>query len=542
MAEFLREEVDFSELVTQLGQRFAAEPATAETYVRKLVSLGFLETAGAVDDEIQAEIGHLQQASAAFQQSHCAVERRQVLLGTWAGVREQLPPTPVPDRLSPETLWFEDSVVTGDTPLLDRDVLSPFVDSLESLCRTLETVTCLPDSPALCFFNQTYGPTETVPLTDFFEAYQRAITDRPAWLIAAEEQVAVVHPDYRTAWTTALAQLKRDATGVVHLSTADLANVIGHQPTAPTQKRSRSAFLQIYREQNQHVAVLNGIIQGYGKMFSRFLGSASPAIGAAIRATNEQHSPPGEWWAENHDATTHNANHHNGLMPFSVVVPGGARLPHTQGLSIGQLAVRLNPADARELILIDQQTGVRVRTFDLGFQASGGRSPLFRLLAQLEPVASPPLGSLLGPVWKQHERPAPNDADVREKPRIMVDNQVVIQRRQWSVPVKRWYQDSDTDAEFFARVHQHRTAVGLPDEVFVHLQGRTESDKDDYKPQYIHFQHPVLVHLLRRLLRKAGDSIRVVEVNPPTSAGWQTDGRKHVSEFVANWYSTPGHE
>jgi lantibiotic biosynthesis dehydratase-like protein len=301
------------------------------------------------------------------------------------------------------------------------------------------------------------------------------------------------------------------------------------------------------------MGVVNATFPGFGKMISRFLHLFDPAVTHELRRWNAAVSP-GSLLLEDTDASYFNANLHPPLMPYEIWMPGGHNsLPATQHIAVTELAVTLDEAHDT-LQLLHQPSGKPAYVFDLGFQAHGGRSPLFRLLDRFSLAAycsHYPLVSALNTHWQ----PQPAGAEAREvpwtTPRIVYDDRLVLQRQAWHFPkaLLPMRQPQESDWAYFARVNTWRLEHQLPDEVFISLfDRRTTPDmpapgqqlhsRDDYKPQYICFHNPFLVTLFAKLLHKVPHSLKVEEMLPNSEQLLTLGTQQHVTEWVVQWYTT----
>ena len=126
---------------------------------------------------------------------------------------------------------------------------------------------------------------------------------------------------------------------------------------------------------------------------------------------------------------------------------------------------------------------------------------------------------------------------------------LILQRKTWLVPrVQLPIKESTDDAySYFRKVSLWRYEQGLPDEVFVYVdpyRGANVDPKlgkrltrDDYKPQYINFNQPLLVNLFEKLAQKTPQAMKVVEMLPTSEQMLKIDGKRYVTEFVMQWYN-----
>ncbi|MDO1446723.1 lantibiotic dehydratase [Rhodocytophaga aerolata] len=328
-----------------------------------------------------------------------------------------------------------------------------------------------------------------------------------------------------------------------------------------TKKESNSygAFVQWYQEKDeagewQLKGVLNACFSGYGKMISRFLHVFPQEVTAATREWNRQLQGKDELFIENGDASYFNANLHPPLMPYEIRTPGGhTSLPIEKQLPVTEFDVCLDE-EANELKLLHRPTGKRAYVFDLGFQGQGGRSPLFQLLDKFTKAQYLSVYPLLAAINKVTEKTQVTETHAGEKkiqvlPRIVYAESIILQRKAWIVS-KEWLpfrQPGMSDWQYYAAIQTWRRAQEIPDEVYVKISStRNTSEKepepgkklgrDDYKPQYINFTDPLLVHLFEKLLGKVPESLKIEEMLPASHQVTQITNQPFVTECVVQWY------
>jgi len=165
----------------------------------------------------------------------------------------------------------------------------------------------------------------------------------------------------------------------ISLEQVQKANEPAHDKATFRQACSYGVFVQLYRDNTHLRGVLNMAVSGYGRFLSRFLNLFDENITEDVRKWNES-DMGNSLFAENCDASYLNANIHPPLMPYEIWMPGGHNsLPAEQQIPITALKVSWNESE-NQLQLIHEGTKKRVFVFDLGFQAEGGRSELFKLL------------------------------------------------------------------------------------------------------------------------------------------------------------------
>ncbi|MBL6449547.1 lantibiotic dehydratase [Fulvivirga sp. 29W222] len=322
------------------------------------------------------------------------------------------------------------------------------------------------------------------------------------------------------------------------------------------EANSYGSFLQFYYEEGKLKASVNSTFPGYGKMMSRFLHIFQHELTEEIRNRNVELCDGDSIFIEDCDASYFNANLHPTLMPYEVWMPGGHNsLPADKQIPITDFCVMYN-ADAGELNLVHKATGKRAYVFDLGFQGHGGRSQLFQLLERFtkaEYLFTQPLVNVVNQFNTPDEDKEKSAAKYKISvlPRIMYKDVLVLQRKSWLVPKALLPQrhPNDSDWQYFKNVNIWRKDNNIPDEVFVFVNTNRWGDegmdedamkkltRDDYKPQYIDFTNPLLVHLLEKLIDRVPASMKIVEMLPNSKQMLKVDDSRFVSEFVVQWYN-----
>ena len=498
----------------------------------------------------------------------------------------------------PEQMFYEDTSLNV-SPRLDHASILALVTPLHHLLQDLRQFAGYGEEQERMrhYFSQAYGGRSAVSLLQFYEDYYREVKKPEMARLARARQPASEHaaaprlpgtqpapettaePDagfavpsiaarqaHHQQWlahfTHHIYAAGRDQTTHLDLRRADITavnqtlGVWGQQHAG--QSSSYGAFIQpFYMRQPDGqcrlMGVVNATFPGFGKMISRFLHLFDSDVTDELRRWNTAVCPD-SLLLEDTDASYFNANLHPPLMPYEIWMPGGHNsLPAAQHIAVTELAVMLDEAHDT-LRLLHQPSGKPAYVFDLGFQAHGGRSPLFRLLDRFSLAAycsHYPLVSALNAHWQAQ----PAAAEAREvpwtTPRIVYDDRLVLQRQAWHFPkaLLPMRQPQESDWAYFARVNAWRLEHQLPDEVFISLfdrrptpdlpaPGQQQHSRDDYKPQYICFHNPFLVTLFAKLLHKVPHSLKIEEMLPNSEQLLTLGAQQHVTEWVVQWYTT----
>lgn len=314
---------------------------------------------------------------------------------------------------------------------------------------------------------------------------------------------------------------------------------------------SFGGFVQFYlNDAGQLMSVLNSSFSGFGKMLSRFLHILDDSVTAELRDWNIRNNTNDSIFIEDCDASYFNANLHPPLMPHEVWMPGGHNtLPEHEQIPITDFAI-VHSKEKDQLWLKHIPTGKNAYVFDLGFQGHMGRSQLFQLLekfSKAEYLTPMPLINAINNQFGTSQGKKPPSITIQ--PRIVHENQIVLQRKSWFVPkaLAPVRSPMDSDWDYYSKINEWRLEQLMPDEVFVFINpNRLGSDinpelvkkltRDDYKPQYIDFKNPLLITLFEKLLSKVSGVFKIQEMLPNSEQMTRIDGERYVSEFVIQWY------
>ena len=338
---------------------------------------------------------------------------------------------------------------------------------------------------------------------------------------------------------------------------------LGIEAKANEENNFFGSFIQFYqdggKQGKEHFrAVANGTFSGYGKMLSRFMHIFDDEVTEELRRWNVGLKGEKEMYIEDCDASYFNANLHPPLMPFEVWMPGGHNsLPSDKQIPITDFEIVYHVA-GEELHLIHKPSGNRAYVFDLGFQGQMGRSQLFQLLEKFTAASyyfTQPVTTIATSTYRKLNKPAESEEKDQPKvlmsPRVILENKVLLQRKTWLFPVELVpeREPTDSDAVYFNKVATWRHEHDLPSEAFVFINpdrgggSNVPHDKmkrltrDDYKPQYINFDNPVLVLLFEKMMVKVPQTVKIQEMRPGSAELLRVDDQHFVTEFMVQWYN-----
>ncbi len=359
-------------------------------------------------------------------------------------------------------------------------------------------------------------------------------------------------------YSSEIEELVRESNGQVDLSLESIkkTNAFLNNGSNDSKGISYGSFIQFYIDDSgQLKAVINGTFAGYGKMLSRFLHIFDDEVTSKLNHWNDSTNDDDSILIEDCDASYFNANLHPPLMPYEIWMPGGHNtLPEEKQIPITDFSVHYDGQE-KLLKLKHKPTGKNAQIFDLGFQGSMGRSQLFQLLNKFSKAEYIQTHQIINTVNSQLYTKNKNQKnkkrgkpEIRVLPRIIYEDQIILQRKTWNVPKEciPHKMPYHSDWEYYLKINEWRKTNDMPDEVFVFINpdrwGNTDPElankltRDDYKPQYIDFRNPLLINLMEKLITKAPSSIKIREMLPSSSQMLKIDSERFVSEFVIQWY------
>lgn len=434
-------------------------------------------------------------------------------------------------RFLPQDIFYEDTYTEQVTSLLEPAVTA-FIAEVNQLCCQLRSLDALQEERIRMrsFFVQQYGMATTVPVIQFYHDYFRYEKKPSGEQLLKKEIIAIALPD--------TLQITLDS-GVVHISAG--------AETGPAGNNAGGVFAQCYHEDGQLHGVINAILPGMGKVAGRFLHLLEPAVTNGFREWNEQlHAD--KLMLELNDGSVFNANIHPQLLSHEVCMPGGNNIyaPEAQ-ISLQDIVVRYNATnDGLELFHIGKEK--TVYAYDLSLESFYNRSHFYRLLAHFNEEQRVPLKGLITAIDHRYIDSASSQEDIQVRPRIVFGRQVVLRRKGWLIKIAGipLCGHDESNAAYFIRLNVWRVQHGLPEQCFLFLRSsyipistspQSKLQRDDYKPQYLSFSHPLLVLLFRKLLSRAGEWCYMEEMLPTTSHVTAGEGEGIVKEYLLHWYN-----
>jgi hypothetical protein len=394
------------ELINKIGEEVEAETADLLDFVQELVKIGFLQVDFGFHGNMENWLGKVRnfvEQTPVFDaadveffvdlerqlvdfQSAKIWERISILENTHGEIQAFLEKygfnENLTEILSLEQLIYED-VIRSEIPSFEAKGIEKLVFSLHELLEKINFIQGKERLQIAHFFNKFYDDNAIVPLLDFYENYykigkQIKETEIPA--IQAEAELL-------KNWAKAVGEIvlekyEMDTVLELEISDFDKINEQSNIQPKPLKGLSLGCFAQMYSEENELKAVLNGVMLGYGKMTGRFLKLTAQAFTDDLRKFNAALGKE-TLMADNVDASFFNANIHPPLLAYEISMPKSQnQLPENRQLKVNDLVIRkMN----NEIVLWHLKLEKKVQVFDLGIQTPKGRSPLYQLLMNFSP-------------------------------------------------------------------------------------------------------------------------------------------------------------
>lgn len=463
----------------------------------------------------------------------------------------------VPHHFSGRQLFYEDCY-TPDPEILEDRYLKEFTAKADQLLNHLLPLDLLKTEreKMISFFLEHYPAQAQVKVIDFYQAYYFHVKKPEKEKAAGAGAALSDMGDWEKEISGKLAMLTQHKP-----NTLDLGNDFfpkpspGVTPVAATQY-SRGLFVQFYKGklqqgvQNQDCVfgVINTVLPGMGKVSGRFLPLFAADITIDFVKYNAQLHPE-MLKVELNDASSFNANIHPSLLTHELALPGGNKsYPEKQQIPVDELTVSFEQQTGTLKLTYQQQ---QVFTYDLCLESFYNRSNLYQLLAHFNQETKLSLQPFINLVDTCYLNMGEQEHDIESLPRITYENSVILRRKTWRIktgciPVQ---QPGETAYAYFIRINVWRSQHGIPVMLFLFLRkrsfviqpsvqakGKKEGLGDDYKPQFISFEQPLLVEMFKRLLVRAGDYVIIEEMLPVANATTQSGYDEPVKEYLLQWY------
>lgn len=448
---------------------------------------------------------------------------------------EKLPYLPVDYRR--EGFIYEDTF-TNTTNQVDKSTIHEFGQLLSDLTNRLTAFDIRGKEKASVkdFFTSRYSKDQHIPIVAFYHEYYR---DKNECETADDQKK--MYPDH--SWSDQFwkdIQQEVQESDEIKIQKKNLSQLPFSSLSSPTG----SAFLQIFDQHSKTgtKAVVNGLMQGMGKMSGRFLHLFDPEVSEVHRAYNKRLFPD-QLLIELNDDSSFNANIHAPLLENEVKMPASnTQMNNSQQIPLHRISVGYHSHHDR-VFLIDTILNKEVYAFDLCLETITNRSNLYQLLSLFNPCTYVSYFPLIQAIDHHYSKEFEKE-DIQIFPRIVFEDTLVLRRKGWllhlsSIPRKN---KEENNSIYFLRFHQWLLENKLPASVFLYLQSsyipedplsdKAAGTRDDYKPQFISFEQPLLFNLFTKLLNRSSSHIYIEEVLPSVNAS-----NERVCEHLVQWYN-----
>lgn len=456
----------------------------------------------------------------------------------------------MPHHFAGRQLFYEDCYTT-DQEILEERCLQDFTAKADQLLNHLLPLDLLRTEREKMnsFFLEHYPGQAEVQLIDFYRAYYFHVK-KPEKEKAAKPGTAVPEPgEWEKEISKKLAILTQHKPNILNLG-----NDFFPEALVSPAPYSRGLFVQFYKGKMQQetdciFGVINTVLPGMGKVSGRFLPLFAPDMTTDfVKYNSKLH--PGMLKAELNDASSFNANVHPSLLTREIALPGGNKsYPEKQQIPVDELTVSFEQQTGTLKLTYQQE---QIFTYDLCLESFYNRSNLYQLMAhfnQETKLSLQPFINLVDACYLNIEQE--QEQEIESLPRITYENSVILRRRTWrvktdSIPVQR---PAETAYAYFIRINGWRIQHGIPVTLFLFLrkrsfvikptaqqEGKKEGLSDDYKPQFISFEQPLLVEMFKRLLARAGTYVIIEEMLPLANGMGQSGNTEPVKEYLLQWY------
>ncbi|AMQ01766.1 hypothetical protein AY601_4948 [Pedobacter cryoconitis] len=531
-------------------QQYQLAYAKGDTAKRKLILAYAEKTVAAVFQKLQAEAGLPLSRDTTKEVDDQS--KKQAVNGVFETQNF------IPHHFSGRQLFYEDCY-TPELEILEDGCLQDFAAKADQLLNHLLPLDLLKTEreKMSSFFLEHYPAQAQVKVIDFYQAYYFYVK-KPEKEKSAKLGPAIPDPsEWEKTISEKLALITQHKPNILNLGNDFFPEALSTEAPVAAVQYSRGLFVQFYKGKLQQEAehkecffgVINTVLPGMGKVSGRFLPLFTPDMTTDFVKYNTQLHPE-VLKVELNDASSFNANIHPSLLTRELALPGGNKsYPEKQQLPVDGLTVSFEQQTSALKLNYQQE---QVFTYDLCLESFYNRSNLYQLLAHFNQDTKLSLQPFINLVDACYLDVEEQEQEIESLPRITYENSVILRRRTWriktaSIPVQ---QAGENAYAYFIRINTWRAQHGIPVTFFLFLRkrsfvikpaaqpnGKKEGLSDDYKPQFISFEQPLLVEMFKRLLARAGTHVIVEEMLPLTNAATDQAGYvEPVKEYLLQWY------
>ncbi len=417
--------------------------------------------------------------------------------------------------LKPENLFYE------DTRLLVKKYWSennwrPLRKKMQTLSRLLVPLTPSGTSGRLVDFYQN-NFSQPVSLWEF---YQKWLPVARRTQEAENSQKSAIEVILKNR----LATLPRSES-LIHLSPDFLRSF--SPPLGPVQQYG--SLVLPFQSAGQDQVFLDTFVPANARLAGRFLPLFPMADTEAWRNFHQKIAVDSQW-VENKDTSFFNANVHPPLLAASLQIPSLSVAGLHPGIPITEIMVQADSENNQLILTYKKQT---IEVLNLSLEATDNRSGLYQLLCQLEPIV-PSKNLLLRTINQQSP---PGGEGVIKYPRVVYDQQIILQRATWFFPknILPLKSKGSSHAAYLEQLSTWQISSRLPDQFYYtlnldHRSRGASTGRNQHKPQFFDFRNPLSIDLFHRDLKKVTHYLKVEEMLPSPEQMIQLDGVKRMVE------------
>lgn len=442
---------------------------------------------------------------------------------------------------------------------ISQDTFRPFLDKIEKFASILPLFNTdyIFQQRVKNFYFEKYGETEDpVPVMEFFSQFCASAMDENSdqYNINPFDEKRIVTPDIilmqeeRKKFIEELYGNIKD--GFIDEEFIDRWGKIAEKFKPPLAAKSVGITAQICPDEkgNSNYLIVNKVVSGYGTLFAHAANAWSDNPSSAwfvesihenLKEINSEFEPVDLTGIFGFDGQ---------IRPFitnrtitypgdSVADPDGRFIPWSD-LSVIYDQKRKMP------VLIDVSRQKKILPIHMGALSPVFFPPFYRMMYSFGPSFTPDF-SLVD--YMENLQPENSQDEIRHYQRIKF-GPLVLMRETWSIPSRLLpvQEKGESPVFFYKRLRKWAYDLGMPGKVFVtpmkvsefmRDQSRSNNFQRAHKPFYVSWDDFTSLRIFQRFIQEAGSNIYISEMLPgPEQAQLFKDGKKHVFEFLFEWY------
>lgn len=435
--------------------------------------------------------------------------------------------------------WNDDTAFTRK--VAPQDLFYEDTFSKTSDLISLKTLNTTSSSLKRVFLNLNNIPYKKT-LKQFFAKYLKEEYNRKLPILLFYEKIYLKHINEFTLTDSDLSIFRREFKKIVHLinentsgptNPIDVSNYTKKTKDENEDSISFGCYIQVANN-NWDQLILNNFSNGNGSNISRFLNFLPDEFANKVLEFNKNNYQ-GKIITEVKDASIHNVNTYPPLSEYVISVNEDFSLKESYtSISLSEIYVVY---DLDEGLLLKNEKGVEIQPNSFSLEGLNRKSKFTQFLDIFNPVDTSGYILFKQSIWQLYVNKL-RHKDIVHIPRIVYGKTIIIQREKWLVKKEFMLKSLDKTKQAldknFMIINQWILQNKIPDEVFIKIAQRdlSNSQNDNYKPQYINFKSPVFLLLFINMVNKADDIIEITEMYPNASHIDQTGG--YAKEYVLN--------